>query len=431
MSASTESSPPAIIHDATTPSALLELAAPALVPPVLQGSGTSVPPITYPELDYGMTIGTERTRGGRLWVCWVGGGDSEKAFFVLATSDDRGATWSSPRLLINPHDEVRLGMARRVIVGNLWLDPLDRLWLFFDQSMTYYDGRAGIWFTRCDAPDAAIPEWTPPVRIGHGCSLNKPIVLSSGDWLLPASLWDRNKLRHPTSAPFIEAFHELDNERGAGVLASTDQGKTWARRGGVRIPRPNFDEVNLVERRDGSVWLTARSASGDIWQSTSSDRGATWVPPSETGILNVSARHFVRRLRSGRLLLVRHGEQIGVRTEKRSHLAAFLSDDDGLTWRGGLLLDEREGVSYPDGGQFDDGVIFISYDRNRDTDGEVLLALFTEDDVIARTCVSGNSILGRIITRPDPAAVAARHAREACGPGAADMSLPMSAAVCH
>ena len=40
-------------------------------------------------LDYGMTIGIERTPGGRIWACWVGGGDNANAFFVLAWSDMR------------------------------------------------------------------------------------------------------------------------------------------------------------------------------------------------------------------------------------------------------------------------------------------------------------------------------------------------------
>ena len=47
-----------------------------------------LPEYGYDRLDYGMTIGIERTPGGRLWACWVAGGDSPKAFFVLATSDD-------------------------------------------------------------------------------------------------------------------------------------------------------------------------------------------------------------------------------------------------------------------------------------------------------------------------------------------------------
>jgi len=62
----------------------------ALIPPVLNTS--PLPQYDYDKLDYGMTIGIERTPKGRLWACWVAGGDSPKAFFVLATSDDDGAS---------------------------------------------------------------------------------------------------------------------------------------------------------------------------------------------------------------------------------------------------------------------------------------------------------------------------------------------------
>ena len=51
---------------------------------------------------------------------------------------------------------------------------------------------------------------------------------------------------------------------------------------------------------------------------------------------------------------------------KRSHMTAFVSDDDGATWKGGLLLDERES-SYPDGIQAEDGTLFIIDDHQRDT----------------------------------------------------------------
>lgn len=376
----------------------------ALVPPELNAH--PLPDYGYDRIDYGMTIGIERTRGGRLWACWVGGGDNEKAFFVLATSDDHGASWSDPRLVIDPHD-ASLPLARRVIVGNLWLDPQGRLWLFFDQAMTHFDGRAGTWFTRCDNPDSDTPAWTPPVRIWHGCSLNKPIVLSSGEWLLPVSLWDRGKI----CDPFKNAFHELDSLRMANVLVSRDHGTTWARQGGAAFPYPQFDEHNLVERRDGSLWMTARTGENNgIWQSISHDKGVTWSPADSAGIRHTGSRHFMRRLRSGRLLLIKHGSGIETLTETRSHLTAFISDDDGATWSGGLLLDERSGISYPDGTQAPDGTIFVSYDHNRDTDGEILLARFTEDDVLAGHCVSPNSALRLLISRANPEAVTARHA---------------------
>jgi hypothetical protein len=48
-------------------------------------------------------------------------------------------------------------------------------------------------------------------------------------------------------------------------------------------------------------------------------------------------------------------------------MTAFLSDDEGKTWRGGLLLDERSSVSYPDGFEKPDRLIHILYDWNRRT----------------------------------------------------------------
>jgi len=114
----------------------------ALIPPVLNAS--PLPRYDYDKLDYGMTIGIERTPKGRLWACWVAGGDSPKAFFVLATSDDDGETWSKPRLVVDSHS-LSLPRDRSILVGNLWTDPLGRLWLFFDQSMEMFDGRGGVW----------------------------------------------------------------------------------------------------------------------------------------------------------------------------------------------------------------------------------------------------------------------------------------------
>ena len=47
------------------------------------------------------------------------------------------------------------------------------------------------------------------------------------------------------------------------------------------------------------------------------------------------------------------------------------------------MLDERTGVSYPDGFQAPDGTLYVIYDHNRAADREILLARFTEADVLA------------------------------------------------
>jgi predicted neuraminidase len=263
-------------------------------------------------------------------------------------------------------------------VGNLWTDPLGRLWCFFDQSLGYFDGRCGDWFIRCDDPDAAEPTWTKPVRFADGCTLNKPTVLSNGDWLIPVSLWTRDRIHGPGTDK--EAHHDLDAIRMANVFASTDQGQTWARRGGVAFPGTDFDEHMIVERKDGSLWMLARTKLS-ISESISTDKGATWSTPQPSLIQNVSARFFIRRLASGNLLLVKNGPT-DVRLPRRSSMTAFLSNDDGMTWGKGLLIDDRSEVSYPDGFQAPNGDIHILYDWNRHTDAEILHVKFTEADIL-------------------------------------------------
>ena len=362
----------------------------ALIPPRMNTS--PLPEYGYDRLDYGMTIGIDRTPGGRLWACWVAGGDSPKAFFVLATSDDDGETWSQPRLVVDSHN-ANLPRDRSVLVGNLWTDPMGRLWLIFDQSMDMFDGRGGVWVSLCENPDADQPTWSQPRRIWHGVTLNKPTVLSTGEWMLPISLDQRGGL-----GAFKGTFKELDSYRGANVFVSTDQGATWQRRGVAQFPKPNWHEHMIVERKDGTLWMLARTATG-IMESNSADSGRTWSQPTPSKIKHPVARFHIRRLASGRILLVKHGDTID-RQEGRSKLTAWLSEDEGQTWQGRLMLDERKGISYPDGFQAPDGTIYISHDRNRGTDGEILLSRFTEEDIRAEKPVGPKSELKMLISRP-------------------------------
>ncbi len=362
----------------------------SLMPPTLNTS--PLPDYDYDHLDYGMTIGIARTPKGRLWAVWVAGADGPKAFMVAATSDDDGETWSKPRLVVDSQSP-RLPVPRSVIVGNMWTDPLGRLWFFFDQTMNHYDGRQGLWAAVCQNPDADTPTWSKPKRIWHGAVLNKPTVLSNGEWLLPVEFPNFNGF-----GIMRDVHEDLEPLRGANVFVSRDQGATWTRRGQVRFPKPNWSEHMFVELKDGRIWMLARTGRG-VMQSFSSDTGRTWTEPSVPTFKHPVARFFIRRLASGRILLVKHGKAIDTH-EGRSQLTAWLSDDEGKSWQGGLMLDERKGISYPDGFQAPDGTIYISYDRNRSTDGEILMARFTEDDILAREPVGSASRLKMLISRP-------------------------------
>lgn len=75
----------------------------------------------------------------------------------------------------------------------------------------------------------------------------------------------------------------------------------------------------------------------------------------------------------------------------RANLTAFLSLDGGQTWQYKLLLDERGGVSYPDTIITPDGKIYVIYDRNRTTDREIWLSVFTLDDIVAGKFITEDS----------------------------------------
>lgn len=313
--------------------------------------------------------GIERSPIGRLWATWYAGGDGEgeSNYVLLTTSGDDGRSWSGPRLVVDPPGPVR------AYDPCLWVDPDGRLWLFWAQSYQWWDGRSGVWAITTDEPDAESPRWSPPRRLCDGIMMNKPTVASDGAWLLPVAVWERE----PTADPSHRRGSSLGS--GAHVVASTDRGASWQARGKAIVPERVFDEHSIIERRDGALWLLARTAFG-IGESTSTDGGATWSEGKRSGLRHVNSRFFIRRLRSGRLLLVAHEPPDG---KSRSHLTARLSDDDGRSWTGGLMIDERPGVSYPDGVQAPDGRIHLIHDYNRTRDKQILMSVFTEDDVAA------------------------------------------------
>jgi hypothetical protein len=317
--------------------------------------------------------GIERAANGRLWVVWYAGGPDEPGegagnYVLLVTSDDDGKTWSGPRTVIDPPGLVR------AYDPCLWHDPLDRLWLFWAQSYHLWDGRAGVWAMATDKSHRAQPHWSAPRRLCDGIALNKPTALSTGEWLLPVAVWEREAMES-TPPPYR---HDLGALRGANVIASDDCGRAWSFVGQAIVPGRTFDEHMFVERRDGSLWMLVRTAYG-IGESVSTDRGQTWGPGRGSGIPHVNSRFFIRRLRSGRLLLVTHDSPDG---RTRSHLVARLSDDEGQTWQGGLTIDARQGVSYPDGVQSPEGTIYLVYDYARQAEKMILMATLTETDIL-------------------------------------------------
>jgi len=300
------------------------------------------------------------TPGGRMWAAWYTGmtsGEDKNNYVPLSTSGDGGVTWEEV-LVVDPDGKGPV----RAYDPQVWVDPDNQLWFFWTQAVGHNGTIAGVWYMKTSDLENGKAKWSAPKRLTDGVMMDKPTVLTNGDWLFPVSTW-----------------RETDNS--AKILASSDHGKTWQIKGAVHVPKEDreYDEHITVEKKDGSLWMLVRTKYG-IGESISEDRGKTWSRLKPSSIKHPSARFFIRRLVSGTLLLVKHGP-ISIKTG-RSHLMAFISKDDGKTWSEGVLLDERLGVSYPDGQQTSDGRIYIIYDFDRTGRQNILLTSFTEEDLL-------------------------------------------------
>ena len=309
----------------------------------------------------------ERAANGRMWCAFFSGGPKEPDpanFVLLTTSTDDGASWSQPEVIVDPPGSTR------AYDPALWHDPAGRLWLFFNLA-NLETSDFTVWAMTTDQSNAATPAWTRPRKIDIDAAfafrLNKPTVLSTGEWLLPAT-WAR-----VAPEDWFAGAQQLQ-----GVAVSQDAGATWELHGAVEAPSWALENM-IVERSDGTLWMLIRTGSGVLWQSFSTDLGRTWTDAVATDIVNPGVRFYIRRLASGRLLLINTPDP-----KRRQGLRAYLSEpgDDGA-FTGGLELDARDKVSYPDAVQAVGGEIYAVHDCDRAGLGEIILNVFDEQEIIA------------------------------------------------
>lgn len=342
----------------------------------------------------GITI----SRGGRLWVTFKSGDitEDEDNCTVVVTSGDGGETWSKPVVVVDIDGPVRTNDP------GIWTDPNGRVTLMWGQVYGYWDGRGGFWTMTAENGDDANTRWSRPVRLCDGYTKNKPFITRDGTWLYliehfgPKTRRGRFARGTPMEPELTFSLPQLHH---ANVFASQDGGRTLRFLSHARIPEADrtFQEHMIVEKADGLLWMLGRTRYG-IGEAFSRDQGRTWTEMAPAkGIKGPSSRTFFKRLDSGSILLVKNGQEIN-QPAKRTHLTAFLSEDDGATWPHRLVLDERE-TSYPDAVQDQKGTIYIVHDHERTGAKEVSFHRLTEADIKAGRVVAQGSVLGRIANK--------------------------------
>ncbi len=336
-----------------------------------------------------------RTPGGRIFQSYFsanGHAAEDSGNWIMGIASDDGAQTFRNMFVVYPPNV----KSTRVADGIFWLDPKGRMWFLYCQTYHRMDGRGGVWAIVCDDPDAETLSFSEPRRLCDGVITEAPIVLKDGRWMFAAYLLDPSVFNGDTNDDMDNTFVVwLPEKIGVSVYVSDNEGETFTPIvSGLKYPYGIY-ENSLVERNDGSLMILMRgmNCTGHTF---SFDGGFTWTPVTVNGALPLPNTHFcLRRLKSGNLLLVANYKAnlfsyfIG-----RNNLTALISTDGGHTWGDHcLLLDEREGSEQPGCCEGDDGFIYIGYGRAPQLAGESLLAIVTEEDILAGRLVNPKSRL--------------------------------------
>lgn len=166
------------------------------------------------------------------------------------------------------------------------------------------------------------------------------------------------------------------------TYASVDDGLTWKPSNIIDLGgnghHDGATEATVEELRDGRLWKLIRTNFGVFWQAFSDD-GVYWRTIGPTDIDASSAPGLLKRLASGRLMLVWNRRFPEGATEypmtggdnewsefpvsnHRGELSAASSEDDGKTWTRPVVIARQPGVSlaYPYVYERTPGVLWIT-----------------------------------------------------------------------
>ncbi|MCK5758296.1 MAG: exo-alpha-sialidase, partial [Clostridiales bacterium] len=168
------------------------------------------------------------------------------------------------------------------------------------------------------------------------------------------------------------------------TYTSINDGKNWISSnvidlGGVGN-HGGVTESTLVQLNNGRLWMLLRTNWGVFWETFSDNDGITWKEFKPTKIDASSAPGMIKRLKSGRLVLVwnryypegkneyplsggdGNWSEVPV-SNHREELSVMFSDDDGKTWNKPVVIaritDKRTRLTYPQVFEAKPGEIWI------------------------------------------------------------------------
>lgn len=287
-----------------------------------------------------------RTQDGTFIAAWFGGTKEKDDDVAIWTARRVNGAWTAPERTAKIEESAHWNPV-------LFTDGQGKTHLFFKVGP-----EIPFWRTYCMTTEDNGATWSEPRELvagdagGRGPVKNKPIILSDGSWLAPAST------EHEGWKPFVDR--------------SEDQGNTWVRSADFAIDKSKLKgtgaiQPTLWESAPGKVHALLRTAAGRVWRADSEDYGRTWSPVYVTGLPNNNSGLDTVLLEDGRLLLVYN--PVDKNWGPRTPLDLAVSTDNGKTWETIAHLendpDPDSEYSYPAIIRTKEGV-GVSYTYNRD-----------------------------------------------------------------
>lgn len=301
-------------------------------------------------------------KDGGILVSWFGGSWEKGPDVSIWVAKRRNGVWEKPR---------KAADVRGVAMWNpvLFRKKDGTIILFYKVGETIANWQT--WYIESSDEGSVFtePKELVPSDIGgRGPVKNKPIRLSDGTVLAPASLegevWD--------------SFVDI----------SEDDCNTWEMSDLIPLKRTCFDiqmvdrpydrrdiygkgviQPTLWEDKESGVHMLLRSTSSKVFRSDSTDKGRTWCTAYDTGLPNNNSGIDLTRLRDGRLILVYNPRENlpGYYKGPRTPLIAAISSDNGETFTTIKILEEQRGnYCYPAVVCNSENEVMITYTWNRE-----------------------------------------------------------------
>lgn len=267
---------------------------------------------------------------------------------VASISYDEGLTWTSYDILPNANYS--------------FLSPYFTVAADGSVVVGFSNGREIVplnWNTSTKSynPNATLPTYT--IRsTDHGRTWGTPVKLHD-EW----TGMNRDMITL-NNGKIVFATMKMFNHPGRHTVltyTSADNGMSWQASNVLHQPgspsgdHAGFMESTLTELTDGRLWMLIRTNLDYMYETYSNDDGLTWSTPQRMNIDASSSPAVLKRLQSGRLILVWNRLYPEGRTEyhrmsgdgnlaevaaswHRDELSMMFSDDEGASWSDPVIV---------------------------------------------------------------------------------------------